>query len=77
MISAEEQQLGPEHPGVKVSKGNLGILLQQMAKEAEQNGERAEAAALYGEAADMQEVQYGNHPVVVNCRAKARELSQE
>ena len=71
------QQLGPEHPYVKEDKGNLGSLFHQMAEEAEQNGERAEAAALYSRAAVMYEPQYGKDDVdVVECRAKARELSQ-
>ena len=57
-------------------KGDLGGLLQQMAKEAEQNGERAEAAALYLRAADLQEPKFGkDNGAVVHCRAKARELS--
>ena len=47
-----------------------------MADEAEQNGERAEAAALYGKAADMREAQDGKgDSKVAKWRAKARELS--
>jgi len=76
-LKAEEAQLGAEHPSTLNTKKNLGILLQTLAKQTEQNGERQEAAVLYGRAADLFEPRYGkDDEVVVHCRAKARELGE-
>ena len=76
VLEAKEVQLGPNHPSTLDTKTNLGVLFQTMAQAAEQNGERAEAADLYRMAADMWEPQYGKDDEdVVECRAKARELS--
>ena len=47
-----------------------------MAKAAAKHGERAEAADLYGKAADMYEAEFGTDDSdVAKCRAKARKLS--
>ena len=76
VAEAQTQQLGPRHANTLSTKGNLGGVLQKMAKAAERNGEqRAEAAGLYCAAADAYEAKYGpTRPGVVSCRAKAREL---
>ena len=75
VAEARTQQLGPNHPDTVNTKGNLGFLLQTMAKAAKQNGACAEAAGLYRAAAGAYEPKYGKDDVdVVQCRAKAREL---
>ena len=76
VIRADELKLGPEHPDTQHRKGMLGLVLQELAGVAEDNGERAEAVALYCRAADMFEPEYGKDDGdVVECRAKVRELS--
>ena len=66
------------NPLTILTKGDLGVLLEQLAEKAEQNGERADASDLYQQAADMQEPKFGkDNEYVVKCRAKARELRAE
>ena len=75
VIEAQTAQLGSSHQSTLDVKGNLAILLHTMAKAAEENGERAEAAGLYGKAAGMYELKYGpEDETLAECRAKARGL---
>ena len=75
VAEVQAQQLGPLHADTLRTKRNLGNVLLPMAKAAERNGERAEAAGLYRAYADAYEPEYGKDDVdVVQCRAKAREL---
>ena len=68
VLEAKEVQLGLNHPDTLNTKGNLGALFQTMAKAAEQNGERAEAAGLYNTAAGLWGPIVGEtHELVVEC----------
>ena len=72
VLEAQTARLGPNHPDTLLTKGNL---TEAMAIATEQNGELAEAAGLYSAAADLWGPIAGEtHELVVECRAKAREL---
>ena len=84
VIQGLEVQAGATHQNTMGFKCLFSQTLQKLAIEAETNGERAKAAALYRKAADMREPTLGaNIPAdveskgadVAKCRAKAAELS--